>query len=415
MPSDEIRALIDQGKPAEAYRVGTTLARDSNDLLFDYYLGMAAIDAGAVPDGVTTLKRYVEQNPTDPRARLELGRGYYLLADNASARTEFEAVRSTHPPPQVTANIDLFLNAIQEREAQASGVGLTGYVEGGLGYDSNINGGVNAATINLPTFGNVVIDNAGVRTGASYARVAAGVQAVVPLGGGISTFAALNDDRRRHSRSSQFDMNTTDANGGLAYAHGADTVRGSLLWNNVDVGHNRFRTMSGYGADWQHVLNSSRLLFLSAQTGEFRYAGFNSVRNSSFDGFAGGVRQAWDASWRPALVVSANTGRERNRNQRDDLSNERNGLRVAVDLKPAAEWAVTAGFNYQSTRHLQADAILATVRKDDYYALDAAVTYALSRNVSVRGALAVADNRSNLALYAFKRNTLGVSLRYDFR
>lgn len=414
-PSDEIRTLIAQGTPDKAYRVGATLVRQPDDPLFDYYFGMAAVDAGAVHEGVTALKRYVEQNPSDPRARLELGRGYFLLADNANAREQFEAVKSTNPPSRVTANIDLFLNAIRERESQAPGPRLTGYVEGGIGHDSNINGGVSTATVNLPTFGNVVIDSAGIRTGSSYERLAAGGQVIMPLNGGFSAFAALNGDNRQYRHGNQFDRDTVDVTGGVAHVEGMNTVRGNLLWNNLDVGHTRFRTMHGYGADWQHVLSSSQMFFASAQAGEFRYAGSNSIRDSSFDGFAGGFRQTWNAAWWPAFVASANTGRERMRQQRDDLSNERNGMRIAVDLKPAAAWNLTVGFNYQASRHLQPDAVLVTTRKDEYYAVDAVVAYTLSRNVTLRGEITLANNHSNLALYTFKRNTTGLSLRYDFR
>ena len=41
-PSDDIKSLIDQGKAADAYQLGTQAAPLPSDELFDYYVGVAA-------------------------------------------------------------------------------------------------------------------------------------------------------------------------------------------------------------------------------------------------------------------------------------------------------------------------------------------------------------------------------------
>ncbi len=117
-PSDDLKSLIDQGKAVDAYALGKQTAREPSDELFDYYLGLAAVDSGRTAEGVGIRKRYVDGHPNDHRARLELGRGYFLLDDNRRAREEFEAVKKSNPPPEVVANIDLFLVAIRQRETQ---------------------------------------------------------------------------------------------------------------------------------------------------------------------------------------------------------------------------------------------------------------------------------------------------------
>jgi len=59
--------------------------------------------------------------------------------------------------------------------------------------------------------------------------------------------------------------------------------------------------------------------------------------------------------------------------------------------------------------------VLATTRKDDYYAFDAIASYAYTRNFSIRGELLISNNDSNLELYRYRRDILALKVRYDFR
>ena len=98
-PSDDLKLLLDQGKAQEAYELGKRIVRQAGDMSFDRYFGVAAIDTGNVSEGVRLLEEYLKAKPDDLVARLELARGYFLLNDNARARTEFEAVKNLVPSP----------------------------------------------------------------------------------------------------------------------------------------------------------------------------------------------------------------------------------------------------------------------------------------------------------------------------
>ena len=84
------------------------------------------------------IERYVLLHPDDVRARLELARAYFYAGDDVAARREFVAVRAIDPPPEVRAGIDRYLEAIEARESQYK-PSIRGYVEAGVGYDSNVN------------------------------------------------------------------------------------------------------------------------------------------------------------------------------------------------------------------------------------------------------------------------------------
>ena len=59
--------------------------------------------------------------------------------------------------------------------------------------------------------------------------------------------------------------------------------------------------------------------------------------------------------------------------------------------------------------------ILGVARRDKYYAADAAVSYLLTRNLSVRGEAMWSKNRSNIELFTYPREIYAVKLRYEFK
>jgi len=58
--------------------------------------------------------------------------------------------------------------------------------------------------------------------------------------------------------------------------------------------------------------------------------------------------------------------------------------------------------------------ILGVTREDRYEAIDAAVSYLYTRQLSFRGELTSARNRSNIELYSFPRDIVLFKARYEF-
>ena len=101
-PADDIKSLLEQGKPAEAYALGRNTPEALGDPAFDFYFGIAATDSGHAGEGVLALERYMLNFPDNANARLELARAYFTLGEDARAREEFENVRKSNPPPEST-------------------------------------------------------------------------------------------------------------------------------------------------------------------------------------------------------------------------------------------------------------------------------------------------------------------------
>ena len=377
-PSDEIKVLLEKGDARAAYEQGKKHPDQLGDPAFDFHFGVAAINAGHAGEGVLALERYLLNFPDNGEARLELARGYFVLGEDARAREEFEAVTRLKPPPAVQAGIDRFLDAIRSRESRFRTT-ANFFLEVGLGYDSNVNGGVGSANIVLPAFGLVTVAQAGVEQSDTFTHLAAGGQVTHPVAPGVSLFGGLGVESKLHHGSfeSQFDLLTLAANGGVTMLRENDLFRLGALYATLDVDN-------------------------------------EDLRDSGLYQLALGYRRAFIGPWQPLLSVNLYLGQEDNRRDRDDLSRNLYGFRATVAGSPAPKWAASAGAFYQLSDYREPDPLFGQTRRDTYYGLDLAVSYALRRGLSLRSEFLLSRNDSDIALFEYDRNLVAIKLRYDY-
>lgn len=411
----EIRALLEAGRAAEAYARGRNAAESFGDPAFDFYFGVAAIDAGHAGDGVLALERYILAFPDNVSARMQLARGYFMLGEDGRAREEFEELRRLSPPADVRATIDRFLDAIRLRESRYS-TSAGAYVEVGLGFDSNVNGGVSNPSIFLPNLGPVTIAQAGTRNADNFAHFGAGASITHPVAPGISLFGTAQGEWKAHFHDKAFDQGNYNLSGGVSVLQERNLFRVGLQHNQITIESDRFRATSGASAEWQHQLDERQSVGLGGQAARMRYTGTNSARTADFLGGSVTYRRLFSHAWQPILTASGNAGREDAiAAGREDLSRRLYGARAGVSFTPLAKWGVSVGYTAQHVRHVAQDLILTTRRSDRYDAVDGAVSYLIDRNLSLRAEALVSQNRSNIQLYAFPRNLYTVKLRYEFK
>jgi hypothetical protein len=415
-PADDIKALIEKGDSKAAYELAKKNSDQLGDPAFDFYFGVAAIDSGHAGEGVLALERYIVNFPDNHNARLELARGYFVMGDNQRARDEFDNVLKTNPPPAVVANIERFMDALRSRESAYRTTGGV-FIEGGFGYDSNVNGGVAGSNINLPVFGNVIVSPLGVSTHSTFGWVAAGGDVSFPIAPGLSVFANGQIDSKLNSdtEAKTFDQGNIAMSGGLAYFKDKNFYRLTGAHSEVSVDYKRFRNVDSLSGEWLHQLDELQTISPFVQVSSLTYTGNNQLRDSELYATGLGYRRAFIGKWQPLLTLSANVSKEHNTEGRPDLGRDMYGGRIALAVTPAPKWALSVGATYQNSRYDGQDVLLATTRKDDYYALDAIASYAYTRNLSLRGELLISNNKSNLELYEYRRDILAFKVRYDFR
>ena len=410
---DDIKALVEAGNAAAAYKYGKNHPDELGNPSFDFYFGVASIDSGHAGEGVLALERYTINFPDNLSARLELARGYFVLADDQRAREEFNAVLETNPPPSVRANIDKFMAALNSRESEYHTM-LNGIVEAAFGYDSNANGGVGSPLVNLPGFGDVTVSEEGLRAGSMYQMLAVGGQIARPLAPGFAVFGRSRIDGRFHSSAKQFNQSYATASGGLSFLKNKNSYRTTVSYSKMDVDKDRFRNIGDVSVEWGHLLNELQSFHVQYQYAQLRYAGFNEPRNANFNAIGLSYRKAFIRGWRPQLAVNGHAGSEHNLKDRPDLGRDLLGADVGLVFAPASKWTLSSAGTYMGSQYKAEDALTLTRRQDHYYGLSVAASYALKRQVVVGAEVLGARNASNLGLYRYDRGMLTFRIRYEF-
>jgi tetratricopeptide (TPR) repeat protein len=120
-------------------------APDDLDTAFEY--AALSSQAGDLEGAISTLERMLIYAPGLPRLQLELGVLYYRLGAYETARQYFDGARAAGDvPPEVSAKVNQYLAAIDERGAPSQ---LSGMVRAGLRYQSNANAGPSNSTVTL--------------------------------------------------------------------------------------------------------------------------------------------------------------------------------------------------------------------------------------------------------------------------
>ncbi|MDX1562789.1 MAG: tetratricopeptide repeat protein, partial [Gammaproteobacteria bacterium] len=162
--------MIGAGDGAGAYRLLAPLEAElAGNALYDYLLGVAALDSGLPGEAIFSLRRSLAVAPAFSGATMELARAYFEAGNLELARPLFEKLLNENPPEPVRVVIGNYLVAIDQRVTTGP-AGVTPFFEFSVGHDSNANGSTNAQQ-----FLGFSLDPRNVETDSPYAEVAAGI------------------------------------------------------------------------------------------------------------------------------------------------------------------------------------------------------------------------------------------------
>eukprot|EP01037_Dinobryon_pediforme_P010526 gene10526-10594_t len=398
-------------KPADAYAI---LRPRRDDLAengdYDYALGLAAIDSGHVPDAILAFQRVLAINPGQTQARAELARAYALSGDIETARREFDTVSGDPTIPDPVRQ--RFTGLVQRLDRTLRpGSNLTGFVEGGGGYDSNVNAATSAGQLVIPVFSFL-----GPATLSADARSRSdGFGAV---GGGISedygfnrqshVFASVLANARLNLSASS--LNQTAGTATLGYAHTAahrDVASISAQSQQFVLGSRHYRSAWGAIVQYSHRLPGGAVLSGEVEGFDIVYptdharnarrygAGINYVNRTLYLGLQGGHEDTRDT-------------------RATNLSNTYIGVRGAYEHNLAPGLSLFGQATYEARRHDVADPLFLTRRHDDQ--IDAAVGLhvAVAHHVTLVPQVGYTRNISNIAINDYHRVTGSITARFEF-
>ena len=411
--TDRARRLIEQGQGKQAYAL--LLPQESaraGDPEFDHLLGIAAIDAGENERAIFALERVLALQPDNHVARADIARAYLASGERETARREFETVRRQQIPEPAKATIDRFLSAI----AAAEQTQVTGYIELGLGHDTNVNAATGSGQIAIPSLGGIIVtlNQGATRRSDNFAALSGGVNVTHKLAPEWALVASAAASARFNEKATEFDTLSYEGNLGVRWARQKNAFTVGAQAQTFELDASRYRETRGVVGQWQHTLDDKRQVTLFGQHSQLRYP-TQGVRNADRQILGLGYGHAFDGEYTPVLFTSVYGGREKELSSGvPHLGHDVYGGRAGLQMRVASGLTAFVNASYEERKFGGQEPLFLVTRTDRQTDVGGGLTYSLRPGTTVTGQLNHTDNRSNVALNRFTRTLASVSLRVSF-
>jgi tetratricopeptide (TPR) repeat protein len=410
---EHARALSAAGKAEEAYRA---LAEHEDEYIgeieFDYAIGRAALDSGRPDRATLAFTRVLAADPAHAGASIDMGRAYLALGNGEQARAVFEGLLALNPPAALRERLTAYL-------AQASGAVerstfISGFVAASAGRDSNVNAATAQARIFVPLFG-AEVDLAGRNVGRAdnYAGLSAGIDIAHQFDRRYALIGGVDAIQRRNARESQFDIDAVAARIGVARTWDRILARAQMLSARSYVDRQANRVVSALALDVSEVPGAATQWSGFAQAGRYRHLPAEQrVFDADFVSAGAGVRRTLESG--TALTGNLSAGREY------DFGGNPGGDRrlwsalIGVEQPLAAGFSVQASAGLQDTAYQREDPAFLATRHDRRADLELALQYQFNSDLRLRLGARRTRQASNVPIYAYSRQDVGITLRRDF-
>lgn len=410
----QAEALLRDGKAAAAYALLEPLEiRLAGDLAYDYLLATAALNTGHPSKATFIYERILAVQPDYVGVRADMGRAFYMMGDLAKAKIEFESVLAfSNLPPDLRSAVEQYMAAIEQRSRHEKTV-VTGYVEAGIGADSNVLGATSTSQIDYANGSQALLGPESMKRGNGYAAYAAGAEANHEIGDGIAAYAGGDYRGRSHKAIDAADNYTLDARAGLQYSGGRYLLRAGMTQGRYWLDNTATRDSTSLGIDWRYVLDERNQLTANATTLGFRYVPA-AQRINDYDQVAIAV------GWVHAIAATTSGGVTLAFGAEDAVGGRADGDKRYWALRGLLQHSfsqslggfLTAG--YQPAQYQTVNADFDRLRRDYFSDLTAGLVWSLPDRWSVRATASLMENRSNLVINAYDRSDVSVTLRKDF-
>lgn len=410
----ESLALVEQGKAQQAFdQLAAVEEKRAGDPDFDTVLGIAANETGQFTRAVFALERVLSVQPGNSRARAELGRALFALGDNQAARQVLQETKRDAIPAEVAHKIDEFLQAI-DRNEEAARSSIRGYVEAGIGTDSNINSGPSNANVAVPSLGGLVLTlgPTSVKLKDSFYNVGAGISGRFVIDPRLSLIASASGNYRFNNDYNDFDTNQFDVSAGASYKIDKDEFTAAAQVGTFAADNRGVRDQRGVVGEWTHRPDAASQWSTYLQLSTLRYPG-QSLRDA--ERYVVGASYA--TAFRGGLLafggVYAGTENERAANV-PHLGHRLAGLRAGLQQSLNADVDVFANAGYEERRYGGADPLFLVTRRDRQTSLNLGLTWVPVVNWRVTPQLSLLKTNSNIAISDFSKHVFSVTVRRDF-
>ncbi|THB62911.1 MAG: DUF560 domain-containing protein [Desulfovibrio sp.] len=403
-------SALAQNDFATAYAVFAELLKDyPEDENINFNMGLAAYGMENYPLALFYFERLLMWNPDADRVRLEMAMTYMAMNQPEEAKREFETVLSHDPPEQVRENILAYMELM---ESQEPGPNVSGTLQLGWFYDSNVNYGASSELVETD-IGDIILDDEALPSEDQGMLASASVHASLPLDedGEILALIGGNHYRTEHDTENHTDMATTGGSTGLRFIMGNHILQVQGKVQDIDYGGHDLINLRGGSITYLYAVTPRTHLIADSHL-EWRDNLPNDDRDAWFTSLGGYVRFMIGDSG-SNLVLGA-------RYFKDDAkeavhSSAGYDLSATYTMKLPEEITISIGLGYKDIRYdAPASTLVQTDRRDHERRLTASIKKGIWEGFSVMLSTQVSSHTSSFDAYSYNKFMHSVSLIYEF-
>lgn len=415
------RELILSGDSVAAYSLlNPRLNEMAGQPDFDYLYGLAAMDTNHPSEAVFAFERVLDVNPEHVDARAELAKAYFLLGENDAAKIEFEVVKESPIPEGIQIAVDRYLSAI-EYSFESNRTQADFYLNGGFGYDSNINSATDDSTVTIPALGDLVLtlskQSREIHSG--FISFGGGFRVSTPIRPDLKFFWGANVNKRNTPKDTDFSTRIANGTFGFQYLRGKNqfSLAAQVQKFAINISEsfreiNSDRTLSGGVLEWKHTLNDRNQFAAFSQWTMFRYPG-QSIRNVNQISGGIGWTHVMDRKGEPVVYAGVFGGNDNQLGSREDIGRDFVGVRLGGQLAISNKNTIYSNINYQYSRYGAKDPLFLTRRDDDFVSISLGMVHSFSKDLSIRPDLSYINNDSSLPINDYDRWIVSATFRYN--
>lgn len=413
------RQQLENGNAQEAYNLLIPLqSTRAGDPDYDFLLGSSALALNKNTEAVFALERVLAVQPNSAQARAQIARAYFNLNETEAAKREFENVKKQEVPPEVSETIDRYLNAITRGEESERTV-IHGFVEFGIGYDTNVNSATADNQVAIPAFGGLIFSLApsATKLGDEFIGFGGGLSLQHPLSRQLALFGGLVYQNKTNLHEDQFSTASFDANLGLSYRWTRDTLMVAAQYNSffVDdpqVYSDAYRNASGITAQWQHDFDSRNQISAFAQYSDLVYPG-QQIRDANRYIGGGGYAHAFGRGTVITYVGLYGGAEKVKAANVPQLGDDIYGARFGAQWSLNEKYSIFANASGERRQYGGPDPYFLVDRRDTQYSASGGLIFVPKKNMRITPQIGWIDNRSNIDINQFDRVIYQITWRQD--
>lgn len=386
---------------------------NSADTEFNYLLGIAALDSGEISRAIFALERVLAVQPDNVLARAEIGRAYLAAGEVETARNELAQVRASRIPQAAVPAVDRLLGAIGQLQS-AQRTQVRGYLEAGLGHDSNVNSATGDSQVAVPALGGLLLtlDTGSRKQGDAFRMVGGGGSLRIPIAPDLAFAGNLAGTQISNGDSSRFDAGVVEANAGLAKTLGESTYSAVVQAASNQIGSRTFRNSVGVLGQWQLNLGHDAQVTAFLQAARLSYPG-DTLRNA--DRWLAGAGYARALASGPVLYAAVYGGRETTQaSSVPQLSHNFDGLRGGFQWQATDAVTLFGSLGWEGRGYRGQEPLFLRTRDDRQSSASFGLHYQFAPEWRLTPQVAWTGNSSNIAIYDFDRLVTSIVLRREF-